>query len=218
MLNTLIADKKEMNTHIIAAAQELINITGIKNITIDDVANELRIPQQTIYKLFPGKAQLIEAIVEKQIEDKKTVLQKVRIHANNSIKQVFLGWNVLSNFFQSLNNESINQLKKYNTQSFKLVTDFKTVFLYNYFKANIDTGITQEVYRHNIKTQLLSRYLIEIFQVPVMSRILQRNRLGSVEAEDQLLSYHLYGMATEKGIRLIRRYKNEFLAFSSPYK
>ncbi len=91
-------------------------------------------------------------------------------------------------------------------------------FYTNYFKLNIDTDITQEVYRHNIKTELLSRYLIEILQVPLMSNISQKNRYGSAEEEDQIMTYHLYGIATEKGIRLIRKYKNEFLAYTSSFQ
>jgi len=204
--------------NIITAAQELMKTAGIENITLDDVANEMHISKQTSYEFFSCKAQFVEALIEKHIEQKKKSLQRVRLNATNSIEQVFLGWNIVSDFFKSMNSEAVNQLKKYYTQSFNLVNEFKNVFLYNYFKLNIDTGITQEVYRHNIKTELLSRYLIEILQVPIMSNISHKNRYGSAETEDQLMTYHLYGIATEKGIGLIRKYKNEFLAYTSPFQ
>ncbi len=215
-MNTLIATNDKND--ILTAALELIKSTGFENVTLNDVTDEMRIGEQNIYELFSRKAQLIEAVVEKQIEEKRTDLRKVRMRASNSIEQVFLGWNILSDFFKSLNNEVMSQLKKFSTQSFKLVSDFKNIFLYEYLKLNIETGITQGLYRHNIKPELLSRYLIEILQVPVMPGILQRNRLGSVETEDQLLSYHLYGIATQKGIKLIRKYKNDFLIFTSRYR
>ncbi len=217
MLSTIMENKYEVKNRAIVVAQELIKTTGIENITIDDVATEMHAPPKTIYEYFCGESQLIEAVVEKNIDEKKNTLQNVRMHATNSIEQVYLGWSIVSDFFESINNEALSQLKKYYTQSYKLVNEFKNVFLYNYFKLNIDTGITQEVYRHNIKTELLSRYLIEILQVPAMSNIFKKNRFGSVETEDQILSFHLYGIATEKGIKLIRKYKNEFLAFTSPY-
>ena len=215
MLHTLIDNKTEIKNSIIAAAQELIKTTSIETITIADVADEMLIAQKIIYEFFPGKAQLIEAVIEKEIEDKKAALQKVRMNATNSIEQVFLGWNSISDFFKSMNNETLSQLKKFYAQSFKMVTEFKNLFLYNYFKLNIDTGITQEVYRHNIKTELLSRYLIEILQLPNIS---QENRYGSAEAENQLMTYHLYGIATEKGIKLVRKYQNEFLAYTSSFQ
>ncbi len=213
MLSTLIDNKNEKKNRVVAAAEKLIKITGIENISIEDVANEMGISNSTIYEFFCSKEQLIEAIIEKKIDDKKKLLQRVRMNAGNSIEQVFLGWNAVSDFFQSMNNETLNKLKRYYTQSFRLVNEFKNVFLYNYFKLNIDTGITQDVYRQNIKTDLLSHYLIEILSAPF-----QRSRFGAAETEDQLLSYHLYGIATEKGIRLVRKYKNEFLAYTSPFQ
>src|SRR5258706_12284759 len=106
MLNTLIDNKNEIKDRIVSAAQELIKTTGIESITIDDVADEMRISRKEIDEFFCGKAQLIEAVVEKQIEQKKISLQRVRMNAANSIEQVFLGWNIVSDFFYSINNEA----------------------------------------------------------------------------------------------------------------
>ena len=118
-----------MNTRIITTAQGLINATGIETITFESLANQMRIFQQTTYKLFPGKVQLIEAVIDKEMKDKNIALQMVRRNATNSIQQVFFGWNVISDFFKRLNNELVGQLNKYYIQSYKLVI---------YFKLNID--------------------------------------------------------------------------------
>ncbi len=74
-------------------------------------------------------------LIEKQIEQTKMSLQCVRINATNSIEQVFLGWNVVSDFFKSMNSEAVNQLKRNYTQSFNSVNEFKNVFLYQLFQT-----------------------------------------------------------------------------------
>jgi hypothetical protein len=45
--------------------------------------------------------------------------------------------------------------------------------------------------------------------------MLSNGQFGYIETEDQILNYHLHAIATEKGARLIRKYKNEMLAHTA---
>jgi len=185
---------------------------GIKSMTMDDLADETGISKKAIYQFFNGKTELIECVVSDMIRQKKEALRDARLFSSNAVEQAFLGWHVIREFLQSINPEVSEDLKKHYQHAYYVVSEFQDVFLYNNFKLNIETGITQELYRNNIKTEVIARYLIQILLLLGNIPMLSNGKFGYIETEDQILSYHLHAIATEKGARLIRKYKNELLA------
>lgn len=96
-----------------------------------------------------------------------------------------------------------------------MISRFKNDFLYRYFRTNIERGITEGLYLSSIKGELLAHYIVGDVLKKVDITVFQKSRISSIEMYSQLLSYHLHGMATEKGSSLVRKYKNDLLAFTS---
>jgi TetR/AcrR family transcriptional regulator, cholesterol catabolism regulator len=215
MVQTLADPKTDKKLQIIAAACGLFKTIGIKNLTMDDLANVTGILKKTLYQFFNGKTALIECVITDIIRQKKEALREARLFSSNAVEQAFLGWHVMQEFLQTINPEVSEELRNHYPQAYYVVSEFQDVFLYNNFKLNIETGITQELYRNNIKTEIIARYLVQILLLAGSIPMLSNGKFGYLETEDQILSYHLHAIATDKGAKLIRKYKNELLAHTA---
>ncbi len=207
-----------METRILSIAQQLIKSTGIKYVTMESIAVEMGISKKTIYHFFEGKTDLVERVFAGQIAVKKESLLLARVNAVNAIEEAFLSWNIIEDFVTATTNEVRQQLSKQYVQAYKQVSDFEHGFLYYLFKSNIENGITALLYRSNINPEIIARYMIEILLLHSNMPVLKTRRFSLTETEDQILNYHLYGIATEEGGRMIKQYKNDYLAYNSPYK
>ena len=206
----------EMKDRIVSVASNLFNQWGIKSVSVSDLAHEMRIGKKTFYQYFSGKDELVELIVTKKIEEKKNNLFEYKLHAGNPIEEAFLGWATVRHFLKQVNGKLFSQVKKFYPDTFKLVRVFQYDFLYSHFKSNIERGITEGLYRNNIKADVISRYLLGGILSPSVENIFWKEELTSVEIENQVLSYHLHAIITEKGVKLLRQYKNEFINPSRP--
>jgi len=201
----------EMKNHIVVVALNLFNQFGIKSVSVSDLANEMKIGKKTFYQYFSGKDELVELIVIKKIEEKKNNLLEYKLYAGNPIEEAFLGWATVRYFLKQVNGKLFSQVKKFYPNIFKRVQVFQYDFLYSHFKSNIEKGITEGLYRNNIKADVISRYLLGGILSPSVENIFWKEELTSVEIENQVLSYHLHAIATGRGIKLVRQYKNEFI-------
>jgi len=207
----------QIRDHIIAAAEKLYKKTGFNSISMGGLAEEMSISKKTIYQCFINKAELVDCIVSKQIANKKKELEDRKRLAENPIQEAFIAWHIIDEFVQDFNIYTQVQFKKSFLQTFKKIISFKNDFLFKLFKSNVDRGITEGLYRGAINSGIISRYMVEISFMSYNSKVFSHARFSSMEIDNQLLTYHLYGLATEKGVSLIRAYKNEALAHSSKY-
>jgi len=56
---------------IIANISAIFMSRGIKNITMDDIAKQLKISKRTLYEMFETKSNLINIIVKRKFEYKR---------------------------------------------------------------------------------------------------------------------------------------------------
>ncbi len=209
---------QQTKINIIATAEELYNTAGIKALSMNNLAATMRMSKKTIYRCFVSKSDLIASIATKRIEQTKCALEEKKISAKNSLQETFTAWHLLDEFIVSLNMVNLQQLPKYFDQAIKQVNEFKQDFLYRHFKSNIERGITEELYRANLRPEIISRHMIDILFMPRNPLIFDRFHVPGVEIDNQLLTFHLYGLATVKGAGLIRKYKNESLAHFSKFE
>lgn len=62
---------------IIDAAQRLMETKGYEQMTIQDILNELQIAKGTFYHYFTSKPELLEAVIERMMEDMMQILPAV---------------------------------------------------------------------------------------------------------------------------------------------
>ena len=199
-----------MKEKIISKASELFLRLGFKSVTMDNIAGEMCISKKTVYKYFCNKEILIEestSIVHKQVHEMidSIVNQNLNaIHENFEIRDTFRDL-----FKNNIDTSPIYQLKKHYPEIYQNVLSYEIDQCTQYFKANIEKGIREGIYRADLNVDTYVKFyytlIFHINETTMSEKIAQ-------EIELEALEYHTRAMATEKGIlELEKQLKNYHL-------
>ena len=187
-----------MKEKIIAKASDLFLKLGFKSVTMDDIAGEMCISKKTIYKYFCNKEVLIEestSMVHRQVHEIiDTIVAKDynAIHENFEIREMFRDM-----FKNNTDTSPIYQLKKHYPEIYQNVLSHEIEQCTQYFRVNIEKGISQELYRKVLNIDIYVKFyytlIFHINETTISEREAQ-------EIELEALEYHTRAMATEKGI------------------
>ena len=72
---------------ILEEAKQLFMRIGIKSVSMDDIAQILRISKKTIYKCFKDKQDLVNRVIEEKINFEKSTLKKYANSNKNAIQR-----------------------------------------------------------------------------------------------------------------------------------
>ena len=186
-----------MKDKIIAKATEMFLKLGFKSVTMDDIAGEMCISKKTIYKFFCNKEVLVEETVEKVHDDVESTMHELFSKGYNAIEENFEIRQTFKEMFKSADTSPVYQLKKHYPEIYEKVNKRRTQECKIWFKANIEKGIAQGLYRSEIDVETFAAfYYILVFQINE-STLYEKD---AVILELKALEYHTRAMATEKGL------------------
>lgn len=192
-----------MKETILNKATEMFLNLGFKSVTMDDIANELGISKKTIYQHYANKTDLVEASTTQLFENISCGIDTIREQGNNSVEEIF----IIRNFMmQHLNNESTSpfyQLQKFFPKIFTCLRAKQFEKMNSCMVENLQKGIESGVYRTNINTQFISRIYFTGLTGIKDDEIFPHNIFSVNDLTCHFLEYHLRGIVTEKGLRIM---------------
>jgi AcrR family transcriptional regulator len=199
-------DPKE---RILVKSHELFNRYGIRSVSMDDIAAQLGMSKKTLYQYYTDKDELVNAVFDVVLATNKAQCVDCTRKGENAIHEVFLSFDMVEEMLKNMNPAVLFDMQKYHPSAFKKFDDFRNGFLYKTIKANLERGISEELYREEIDTDILSRYRLHSVLLSFNPDVFPSNKTNLAYIEQQLLECFLYGLATAKGEKLIQRYKNQ---------
>lgn len=184
---------------------------GLRSVSMDDIAGNLGISKKTIYQYYADKDDLIAAVVNEELQRNELCCQADRKASDNAIHEVFLAMDMMLEMFQTMNPSLLYDMQKYHPKAFVRFLQHKNDFLYNVVKENIVRGINEELYRPDIKVDIISRYRIESMMLPFNPDFYTRVKYNLADIEEEIIIHYLFGLAASKGHRLILKYQQERL-------
>ena len=199
-------DPKE---RILVKSHELFNRYGIRSVSMDDIAAQLGMSKKTLYQYYTDKDELVNAVFDIVLTTNKTQCVDCTKKGENAIHEVFLSFDMVEEMLKAMNPSVLFDMQKYHPSAFKKFDDFRNGFLYRIIKSNLERGISEELYREDIDTDILSRYRLHSVLLSFNPDVFPTNKTNLVYIEQQLLEVYLYGVATSKGQKLIQKYTNQ---------
>jgi TetR/AcrR family transcriptional regulator, cholesterol catabolism regulator len=182
---------------------------GIRNITMDDIAQDLGISKKTIYQHFTDKDALVNALMHDELSSNKACCIADRQKAENAIHEIFLALTMMQQTFADIKPTFLHELKKYYFKAYQEFELFKKDFLFNIVKDNLDRGMQEGLYRSDINTEILSAIRLETMTLIFNENFSLVGKYTILEIENEVLSHFLFGIATTKGLKLIEKYKKQ---------
>ncbi len=203
------AEISEITERIHRKAHELFMQYGLRSVSMDDIANNLGMSKKTIYLYYVDKDALVDDVVSSIIGHNQSVCELDRKQADNAIHEIFLAMDLIMEMFRSMNTSLLFDMQKYYPGAFQKFLKHKNDYLYNVIKENIMRGIKEELYRADIKVDVLARYRVESIVLPFHPDFHTKVKASLADIEQELTYHFLFGLISQKGYKLTLKYQQE---------
>jgi AcrR family transcriptional regulator len=182
---------------------------GFKSVTMDDIANEMGISKKTIYQHFANKHDLVEAVTMQMFDTISCGIDEICLEDKNPITEIF----EIKNFvMQNLKDEKaspIYQLQKYFPKTFKCLRNKQFEKMEDCVIRNLRKGIELGLYRNDLNLDFVSRIYYSGIHSTKDKEIFPDTMFNAVQLEEMYLEYHLRGIITEKGLKILEKITNK---------
>lgn len=207
-----IRDKKqEVGERIAEAGFNLFRQYGVRAITLDEIALQLGISKKTIYEHFTGKDELVTEVLKQRLDLAKNQFQDSTSKAKDAIEANMLMMQFLDNMFINMNPIVLMDLQKYHPGAFRLFHEHMYGFVLDRMKQNILRGIKEGLYREDTDVEIMARFRVESCNLCFKPGIFPKDHFEMSRVQRQLLEHFLFGIATEKGHKVILKYRKKIL-------
>ena len=181
--------------------------TGVKHVTMDDLATQLGISKKTIYQYFKDKDALVSSVVENDLAKHALICNQSMQIADNAVHEIFLLMTVLQELFSSMNPLTLFEIEKYYPLAFDKIKKHKDDFIFSMISANLEKGIAEGLYRKDVDVTILSRYRLETSLIPFNIHVFHPSKFDMLKVNLQIIEHFVYGVATLEGHKLMDTYK-----------
>jgi AcrR family transcriptional regulator len=196
-----------MQTKILLKARDLMLQSGLRQVTMDDLAHQLGISKKTIYQYYKDKDDLVKAVVNLELKDHEITCKDCKSKAENAIHEMFLLMENMKAMTQTMNPNSMMELEKHFSNAFEIIKNHKDEFLFSLIKQNLMKGIEEGYYRKDLNIDIISKFRLETVFIPFNLHLFPLNKFNSIEVHTQLMEHFVYGLMTVKGHELMDEYK-----------
>lgn len=187
-------------------AHELFMQFGLKSVSMDDIANSLGISKKTIYQFYEDKDALVDDVIKSVLEHSETCCDIDKNRADNAVHEIFLAMDFIMEVFRSMNPSLLFDMQKYYPTSYQQFAKHKNDYLFGVIKQNLKRGIEEELYREDLKVEVIARFRVESMMLPFNPEFYTKvkSNLGAIEQE--ITMHFLFGLVNMKGYKIAMKY------------
>jgi TetR/AcrR family transcriptional regulator, cholesterol catabolism regulator len=189
--------------NILLKVRELYLKYGIKSITMDDVARDMGISKKTLYQFVTDKDDLVGKFVEMEIEMRQEEIGKCFNSKCNAIEELF-GISVFMNkVMRDQNPATEYDLKKYYPQHYQKTVQTRRERMFNYILQNLIKGKSEGLYRRDMNEKFIAKLYLSRSENIHSNALFTVEEFTSMKLFVELIKYHVRGIGTEKGIKIL---------------
>jgi len=182
---------------------KLYNKFGIKSVTMDGVARELGVSKKTLYQHVKDKAELVGKVVTLNTLQHREALYNIVKENLNAIDEL-LAVNLYMNEMMKEQTPTLDyDLRKYYPEIHsKLMSDSRKR-MYDSIRENLIKGQKEGLYRMDMDINIICKLHMTRLEYKYSSDSFTITELGSEEVMNEIFKYHLHGIASEKGLKIL---------------
>lgn len=192
---------------LLSKSIELFVCKGIKEITMDDIAQNMGISKKTLYRLVRTKEQLVGECCQFSLAE---VFQKIKLEsekAANAIDELLRIDKLMRDKIGSQFHTIESDIKHLYPEVYVVLSENRRSLVLDLQVKNLRRGILEGFYRTDINVDILA-YLYYTKLHALMSEGLQCGDVNGVALIlNQALHYHIRGIATLKGLDYLENEK-----------
>lgn len=189
-------------------SQDLFFKSGFYKITMDEIAKGLRISKKTIYKYFPSKKNLLEAIVNSfLLSTQSRILKNIGEQENAILKMKALS-ELFAELSLKMNRKMLYDLQIHMPELWKTVESFREKLIRNIWEDIINQG-KKEGYIVNKPNDIIITFILSSIQSIINPTFLINHNYSMNEAFKITFDLIIQGLLTAEGIKVYNKIEKE---------
>jgi AcrR family transcriptional regulator len=193
--------RRDPNRHrIVDAARVHFFNHGFRNVTMDDLAKELGISKKTIYAHFPGKFDLLEAVLADKLTGVEATLREItRAHPDDfpaTLSELLAG---TQRELDEIKPPFVRDMRQKAPDVFKLVERRRAALIQRYMGKFFVDGQRLGMVRRDVPTKLIIEILLAMVQSIMNPQKMEELGMMPKEGYTGILKIVLEGALTSKG-------------------
>jgi AcrR family transcriptional regulator len=203
--------KNELGARIAEAGFNLFRQYGVRAITLDEIALQLGISKKTIYEHFTGKNELVTEIIRQRINQIQDQFMAMTARSGDAIEANMLMIQFLNGIFRNMNPIVLMDLQKYHPEGYRIYHEHMYGFVLEAMRKNITRGIAEGLYRADTNIEIMAYYRVESCNMCFKPGMFPKDHFEMSRVQKELLEHFIFGIATEKGYKLMMEYREKIL-------
>jgi AcrR family transcriptional regulator len=197
----------DIREKIIEGAGKLFVERGIRQVTMDTIAQSLGISKRTIYENFKDKDALLFNFLSEAILTHKKSAIEIMNNSKNVIEALFTFGEYNNNAFKQVNPCFFNDIKKYHPDIFEKVMGDGEVHNFEVTFTMLKRGVNEGIFIKEINLEIVNQFIhhtMEFFQ------IMEEKKFNHNQIWTSVHLPYLRGVCTEKGRELINMFLEKY--------
>jgi AcrR family transcriptional regulator len=184
------------------AAKEFFQL-GIRNVTMDEIANELGISKRTIYETFKDKTELLITCLESYSEELKQKKEEIISNSSNVLESIFTFLKNGISTMNAINPVFINDLKKFYPEVWQNIYLNNEIKNLNLTHKLLRKGVNEGIFLKELNLDIISKLIMEQVKVLADENAFPRDKYSVSEVFQSMVISFTRGISTQKGLELI---------------
>lgn len=200
---------EEKQQEIIIGTYEIFKSFGIRSVSMDDIAQQLRVSKKTLYVYYSNKKDLLEDVLNYSVV-KEDLTDKINVGTGNAIDSLLQMVRLATESMKNINPVLLFDLNKYYPELSEIHFEQKTKLIYGQVISNMERGVKEGLYRDNLNAELITSLYTE--RIKDIKEICGRDTMQKFSFGDivsQIVEGHIRGIANEQGIAYLEEQKRQ---------
>jgi AcrR family transcriptional regulator len=193
----------DLEQSIVITSTELFLSLGFKSVTMDDIANEMKISKKTIYNFFSNKETLVQSVVFSMYHHITSGLDQIRETAANPISELYEIKLFIMHQLKGEKTSPLYQLRKYYPSIHSELQKKQFDFMTTSVKKSLKKGVNMKLFRASIDVDFISRMYFNGMNGIKNVEMFPTDKYSPEELMENYLDYHLRAIVTENGMELL---------------
>jgi AcrR family transcriptional regulator len=181
---------------IVDAARVHFFSHGFRSVTMDDLAEELGISKKTLYAHFPGKFDLLEAVLADKFAGVEAMLKEVMRARRHDFRELLAG---TQRELDEIKPPFVRDMRQKAPDVFKVVERRRAALIQGYFGKFFVEGQRAGMVRKDVSTKLIIEILLAMVQSIMNPPKMEELGMMPKEGYTGILKIVLEGTLTAKG-------------------
>lgn len=190
---------------ILEQAEKLFMRLGIKSMTMDDVATQLRISKKTLYEYFSDKNDLVEQVVASVCKHHRTNIDAICARGMNAIDENHEITKFIASQIGGVHPSVQFDLQKYHPKAWSILDETERMDIHRCVSTNLKKGLKEGLYREGLDVEVITRLYMASMDVTWDGQVFPQDQFNISEVLWKHFEYHIRGIASRKGVEYLEK-------------